>query len=659
MSGSGSNRPAGAIWLPVGSLIVATALAAFLRLHDLGGPSLWYDEILHVLKAREVQGEPWWRWLAGLSVDRENGSLYYWLQLTGMRLAAGETGVRLMPALIGTLTVPILALAGRSARRCPTVTAVAAALLAVSPLAVYYSREGRPYAGVMLSAAALLWLALEHPRRWTAPALYGTCVLTAYWGAIAAPVLMAVGLLGAVELLRDRRAAHLLIAPFVGLALGLVLFPTVERLASDRGWSRLEVTDPLSIEGLDRLAASLTISGVDWGHANWLSLLLFALAVAGLVWLARNRPRAAYWVGGMALLPVLGWLALLVYLERWYNVRYTSAGLPAFLVLVAIGLVATVQALTRRAPGPSRRPATGVTLSLVGLGLLSIALPLWRTARSEPYLKPDWRGLATLIETLAPPTEPVLAKGRWASTCVGFYLQDLGSERTTISAQNNLAVAKSAIEGLAAAWVVTAGYIITPDFDRWLQTLKPVLQSKPANLQLRFFPDLERFLASADRVEGLLSLSGPIDREEFGPSEWLLGSGWSYPEISADGTSFRWATVPRLEIGLLQSVEQPESLRIRVLPYPSAHQPSQTLTVWLNGQQPTTVELRPGWQDLVLRFPVDLWRTDGNRVTFDLRWLESPQEVDPSSPDSRTLGAAFDLVEAVAPASRSHASIVE
>ena len=57
----------------LGLAIVGAAL--FLRLDGLGEPSLWYDEVLHLEKADEALGEPWYAWFTGLSVDRENGPL--------------------------------------------------------------------------------------------------------------------------------------------------------------------------------------------------------------------------------------------------------------------------------------------------------------------------------------------------------------------------------------------------------------------------------------------------------------------------------------------------------------------------------------------------------------------------------------------------------
>ncbi len=125
------------IFLVVLALIIV--LGAYLRLTDLGAPSLWLDEILHLQVTQSLSDQPWYRLLAGvreIAGKTENGALYYGLQIMGQRLAPGETGVRLLPAIIGILTLPLMALTGRLlGGRLVALTATF--LLAVSPLHVY------------------------------------------------------------------------------------------------------------------------------------------------------------------------------------------------------------------------------------------------------------------------------------------------------------------------------------------------------------------------------------------------------------------------------------------------------------------------------------------------------------------------------------------
>ena len=47
-------------------LALTVALGAYLRLVDLGGPSLWHDEIIHLEVAEQLASHPWYRSLTGV-----------------------------------------------------------------------------------------------------------------------------------------------------------------------------------------------------------------------------------------------------------------------------------------------------------------------------------------------------------------------------------------------------------------------------------------------------------------------------------------------------------------------------------------------------------------------------------------------------------------
>lgn len=132
-------------------LLLATAVAAALRLHDLGTWSLWIDEA-HT-----------WR-DATMPLGGENGFLrsdraLYPLTFLAVRallslgwIGPDEYSLRLPFAVVGILTVPLLALCGR--RLVGVHAAVlAACLLAVNPWHVFWSQNARGYVLVVCLAA--------------------------------------------------------------------------------------------------------------------------------------------------------------------------------------------------------------------------------------------------------------------------------------------------------------------------------------------------------------------------------------------------------------------------------------------------------------------------------------------------------------------------
>ncbi|MCG8459992.1 MAG: glycosyltransferase family 39 protein, partial [Holophagales bacterium] len=634
-------------------------------------PSLWLDEILHAEKTRalaeEAGSRPWTRWLRELSSERENGPLYYAVQVLALGLAGGEVAARLAPALAGVAAVAVLFFVGSSPPAGPRVALAASALLAASPLHVYYSREGRPYAAVMLAATLLLLLAARERWRGSAVAGYMLCLGTACLGAVAAPLLIATGMLAAASWLLWRRHGHLVPASGLGLLTLALLFPRVQGLSQVTGTAvpaarhggDLEITRALSVQGLDRLLASLTVSGLDSGSATWLSVLLSTLAVWGAVCLVARRPRAALWGIGLAVLPILGWLALLQLYGHWYNVRYTSSGLPAFLLLVAVGLVDTVERLSALPERFGRRTPGWMPFLLLGLCLVPLLAPAWGAARTEPWQKPDWRGLAGLLDTLAVPGEPLIARDPWSEACLRHYLRQRGSAIEVHGVNYDVERAKELLTLYPRAWTAAAGYRKAEWFQPLLEGLDAIYRGQLANVRLFYAPDFATLFSDPLRGdpsggEGLAAILdhfGEGEGQEFGPSPLLLGGGWSAAEREPSGTTFRWAAAERAELALPapgggggagDDVSGPRRrvLRFRLRPFPSPDLGPQVVRVEVNGQLLEELELEERWAEVETR-PYPSNRTV-DLVILTFAWQQSPRALDPSSADGRRLAVAFD-----------------
>jgi mannosyltransferase len=208
-------------WWPLAALIV---LAAALRLATLDEQSFWYDEAftpVHVLHS-------------GLGatlravVHHENTPpLWYLIAWADTRLFGdGALALRLPSAIAGILTVPVVwgvaeRLAGRRA------ALIAAALVTVNPLFVWYSQEARAYGlFVLTSALAMLCFvrALDQPTRGrlAAFALAGSLALLSHYFAVFLLVPMA------LWLLRDAADRRAVLATDAALAVvGLALLPLI------------------------------------------------------------------------------------------------------------------------------------------------------------------------------------------------------------------------------------------------------------------------------------------------------------------------------------------------------------------------------------------------------------------------------------------------
>jgi 4-amino-4-deoxy-L-arabinose transferase-like glycosyltransferase len=150
-----------AFWLVAG----LTALAAALRFATLGSQAYHHDEIV---TASRVLRADFWHAMDAVGFSESAPPLYYalawlWTQVTG----TGEVGLRSLSALFGVATVPVAYLLGAELRG-RRAGLVAAALVAVNPMLLWYSQEARGYALlVLLTAVAALYFvrALDRGRR--------------------------------------------------------------------------------------------------------------------------------------------------------------------------------------------------------------------------------------------------------------------------------------------------------------------------------------------------------------------------------------------------------------------------------------------------------------------------------------------------------------
>jgi 4-amino-4-deoxy-L-arabinose transferase-like glycosyltransferase len=136
-------------------LLAVTLLGAFVRLVDLGWQSLWVDEYLWTVTASMKS-------IAAI-VHRPDGYpptvalLFRALQRAGL---GADWWLRLPSALAGALSVPALYAVGRRLAG-PATALLAAGLLAINPMAVWYSQEAGAYAMAMLCGLLATWCFLR------------------------------------------------------------------------------------------------------------------------------------------------------------------------------------------------------------------------------------------------------------------------------------------------------------------------------------------------------------------------------------------------------------------------------------------------------------------------------------------------------------------
>jgi 4-amino-4-deoxy-L-arabinose transferase-like glycosyltransferase len=372
-----------------------TVLAAALRFATLGVQSYHHDEIV---TASRILRDGFWDAMDAVGFSESAPPLYYatawaWTQLTG----TGEFGLRSVSALAGIATVPVAYLLGAelSSRRAGI---VAAALVAVNPMLLWYSQEARGYAlFALLTALSLLYFvrALDRGRRRDSIAwgVASALALATHYFAAFPIAAEAFWLLrrrgrqngGAFPGLWIAGAAALLLAPLV---VHQASYKHAEWISNNSLWHRLWET------GLT-FAVGETGDIIARPERPLLMLVPVLAAILGLVLVfargsLRERRGARIPLALAAVtvvVPVV--IGLLDSSKDYVLARNLMPALVPLLVAVAVGFTL---------PSARRR---GTALAAV-LVVYSLGFSIWASL-SPALQRPNWESVATAIGEPATP----------------------------------------------------------------------------------------------------------------------------------------------------------------------------------------------------------------------------------------------------------------
>jgi 4-amino-4-deoxy-L-arabinose transferase-like glycosyltransferase len=352
-SGSSGTVPAGESgWFGPSLLVLIVVIASFLRLWHLGHQSLWIDELGSLLTALPSLAEiP----AQALRHDAFEPPLYFWL-LHGMIHVAGpsEWALRLLSAVAGSLTVPVVWLLLREVTQRAPIAHTGALLLATNPLHLWYSQEARPYALLVLFGSGALLCLSRALRRGGAGWWIGFSVLSAaaILTHVTGVVYPGIGGLWALQARGARVFARLSFAAAGVLALTLPFFTTLAtavRHAEGTGSPQRPFTGWELPYSVFTFVAGYSFgppvreiqdvgSRVALAHHPGQTSLVCAILLSLVFLLFRARRLPIIEVGLLFLVPLAAATAGSLLTTKTYNVRYVLPGLVGFLGLAAVAM---------------------------------------------------------------------------------------------------------------------------------------------------------------------------------------------------------------------------------------------------------------------------------------------------------------------------------
>jgi mannosyltransferase len=367
-----------------GVLVGSIVVGAGLRFWGLGSQSYWYDEWLTTEATAGGLGD------VLRHVARREGItppyflvMWVWARLFG----DGEVALRTFSAVCGVATVAVAYGIARELGRSRRVAGAAAALVAVSPMLVWYSQEARPYSLVAL-VGGLSVLAFARARR------TGTTGDLALWAAVAAVAVSFhyfVAFLVAAEavaLVAERRlpVRRVAVACMPTVAVLALLLPfALEQHTHDanRAWiSGFTLTSRLQEAARSALVGPSPPSAAAW----WPVAAVVAVAAALAVAVARaGDRRSAGLLAAIGAAAVGAPLGAALFGTDVFLGRYVIAALVPLVVAVAIGL------------GADRVPRAVAPVGVALVAAVSVAVLVIGHGDDE-LQRSDWRAVADAVD---------------------------------------------------------------------------------------------------------------------------------------------------------------------------------------------------------------------------------------------------------------------
>jgi mannosyltransferase len=454
-------------------LLLLTLLALALRLYRLDAQSLWYDEGFIVYLARMDLAEITARTAADIQPPLYYYLLHGWIELFGQ----GERALRGLSLLFGVLTVPLMYAVAWELFHSRLAGILAALLVAVSPLHLWYGQELRMYTlltflcllssyflvllvrrnspltppaarpplspqggeepGPVLSGAEGVW---GDVILWLAFTLTSTAAIYTHYFAFFVLVFQGVYLLFAWISWGFRPRRLILGGLASGLLIVLAYLPWLPNLLTRYSADVSYLPGQLKIGEVLVDITVFFVGGESISEATGLALaagfaLMLVLSLFTLHQAARGKGQntspdfpiyhstnfpISFLLLYLLLPPLL--ILILSYNTPKFNARYVMVAHPALLLLLAGGLAA----LWERRTGTLRNVLRGALAGLALLFLLGVSAYADYNAYDRPdFARADYRGVARYLRHEIAPDETIILVSGHMFPVFDLYAPDL------------------------------------------------------------------------------------------------------------------------------------------------------------------------------------------------------------------------------------------
>lgn len=161
------------------AIIAVTIIGGLLRFYNLGYNSLWLDEASTYTFA--TAGSIWDIWNLTATIE-PNPPLFHWIEYVMLFFGNNEFVLRFIPALLGTLTIPVMYFIGKDYID-EKGGLIAAIFFALSPYLIVYSQEARAYSTLLffIALAFLCYIRALKGNSYNYWILFAVASILAFW----------------------------------------------------------------------------------------------------------------------------------------------------------------------------------------------------------------------------------------------------------------------------------------------------------------------------------------------------------------------------------------------------------------------------------------------------------------------------------------------
>jgi mannosyltransferase len=451
-------------YIPI--LIILTIISAILRFTNLGFNSLWLDEATtQYISSSTLSGI--WEIVVG---GEFNPPLFYWMEHYMLMLGNTEIILRLLPAIFGILTIPVIYYVGKEFID-KNVGIIAAAVFTFSPFLIFYSQEARAYAMMMFFVATSMifyFRAMKNDEllNWLLFSIFSALALWSHFYAfiiIFSLILYAI----AIKLIQGNKKSLV----FVGLSIGsfIIMISPLLLIALRLFGIRSATTPAFGIQGLGLILGTfIELSGFS-DVIMIISTILFFLGIIVLFGSDYSK-----YSKGLFLL-VITTLVFIFSLIFSYKIPMVPRYLIFFDTIFVLGIAASYKGLYKVVKD------SRIVYAFIAL-LVLMSVPML-TSYYSGYTKDDWKGFSNDLNNLTQPGDIVVVVPAYIATPLNYYYSNITDVTMEYGAYNNIGlnnVTKLKTNN-------TIYYVVTPDISaadpsgsalQWLnQNTKPFGQN--------------------------------------------------------------------------------------------------------------------------------------------------------------------------------------